>query len=85
MIRLEEWVDMVSMRKAGVSISAIARELGRAPSTISRELRRNLRPTGRYVPGIAHSYAVARRRRSRRNARIGPETWAVADRYLRMD
>ncbi len=73
------------MRKHGYSIRAIARELGRAPSTISRELRRNLRPSGRYVPDIAHSYATARRRRSRRNARIGPETWEVADRYLRMD
>jgi len=84
-ITLEERYAINVMRKQRYSIRAIARELGRAPSTISRELRRNLRPTGRYVPGIAHSYAVARRRRSRRNARIGPETWAVVDRYLRMD
>jgi transposase, IS30 family len=84
-ITLEERYAINVMRKQRYSIRSIARELGRAPSTISRELRRNLRPTGRYVPGIAHSYAVARRRRSRRNARIGPETWAVVDRYLRMD
>ena len=73
------------MRKHRYSIRAIARELGRAPSTISRELRRNLRPSGRYVPEIAHSYATARRRRSRRNVRITHETWQVVDRYLRMD
>jgi transposase, IS30 family len=84
-ITLEERYAINVMRKQRYSIRAIARELGRAPSTISRELRRNLRPTGRYVPDIAHSYATARRRRSRRNARIGPETWAVVDRYLRMD
>jgi IS30 family transposase len=84
-ITLEERYVINVMRRHRYSIRAIARELGRAPSTISRELRRNLRPTGRYVPDIAHSYATARRRRSRRNARIGPETWQVVDRYLRMD
>lgn len=84
-ITLEERYAINVMRKHRYSIRAIARELGRAPSTISRELRRNLRPTGRYVPAIAHSYATARRRRSRRNARITPETWQVVDRYLRMD
>jgi len=82
---LEERYAINVMRKQRYSIRAMARELGRAPSTISRELRRNLRPTGRYVPDIAHSYATARRRRSRRNARIGPETWTVVDRYLRLD
>ena len=84
-ITLEERYAINVMRKHHFSIRAIARELGRAPSTISRELRRNLRPSGYYVPGIAHSYAVARRRRSRRNARITTETWEVAERYLRMD
>jgi IS30 family transposase len=84
-ITLEERYAINALRKQRYSIRAIAREIGRAPSTISRELRRNLRPTGRYVPDIAHSYATARRRRSRRNARIGPETWAVVDRYLRLD
>jgi IS30 family transposase len=84
-ITLEERYAINALRKQRCSIRAIAREIGRAPSTISRELRRNLRPTGRYVPDIAHSYATARRRRSRRNARIGPETWAVVDRYLRLD
>jgi IS30 family transposase len=84
-ITLEERYAINALRKQRYSIRAIARELRRAPSTISRELRRNLRPTGRYVPDIAHSYATARRRRSRRNARITPETWTVVDRYLRHD
>lgn len=84
-ITLEERYAINAMRKQRYSIRAIAAEIGRAPSTVSRELRRNRRPSGRYVPGIAHSYAVARRRRSRRNARIGPEVWAAVDRYLRLD
>ena len=41
MIRLEEWVDIVSMRKAGVSISAIARELGVSRNTVKATLRRD--------------------------------------------
>jgi IS30 family transposase len=84
-ITLEERYAINVMRKQRYSIRSIANELGRAPSTVSRELRRNLRPSGRYVPGIAHSYAVARRRRSRRNARITPKIWEVVERYLRMD
>lgn len=84
-ITLEERYAINVMRKQRYSIRAIARELRRAPSTISRELARNRRPTGRYVPDIAHSYATARRRRSRRNARITPETWTVVDRHLRLD
>lgn len=84
-ITLEERYAINVLRKQRYSIRAIAREIGRAPSTISRELRRNRRPTGRYVPDIAHSYATARRRRSRRNARIGAEVWTIVDRYLRLD
>lgn len=68
-ITLEERYAINVMRKHHYSIRAMARELGRAPSTISRELRRNLRPSGRYVPDIAHSYATARRRRSRASSR----------------
>ncbi len=41
MIRLEEWVDIVSMHKAGVSISAIARELGISRNTVKATLRRD--------------------------------------------
>ncbi len=46
-ITLEERYAINVMRKQRYSIRAIARELGRAPSTISRELRRNVRWRGR--------------------------------------
>jgi len=45
---------------AGESTRSIARQLGRAPSTISRELRRN-RGNGRYGPHTAQRRAVRRR------------------------
>ncbi|MGW2156848.1 IS30 family transposase [Nonomuraea sp. NPDC001699] len=46
------------------AIREIARELGRAPSTISREIRRNRHPTGgQYRPHAAQARADARRPR----------------------
>lgn len=41
MLRLEEWVDIVSMRKAGISISEIARTLGVSRNTVRAHLRRD--------------------------------------------
>src|SRR3954470_1482953 len=49
----------------GESIRAIARELGRAPSTISREIARNSDPDGRYRPHHAEHAARSRTRRPR--------------------
>ena len=60
------------MKSMGQSLRAIARKLGRSASTISREVRRNADPgTGGYWLDKAHSYAVARRRRSRRGTHFG--------------
>ena len=47
----------------GMSASLIARELGRAVSTISRELRRNAHSTSGYRPFHAHALAAGRRHR----------------------
>jgi IS30 family transposase len=51
----------------GVGVREIARRLRRAPSTISRELRRNLRAgdRGRYDAGLAHARAREQARRRR--------------------
>lgn len=51
------------LHRAGLSMRAIAVELGRAPSTISRELARNATTSRGYLPHGAHRASVQRRRR----------------------
>jgi transposase, IS30 family len=66
-----------SQRARNVSFRQIARDLGRSPSTVSREFKRNLRPSGYYAAFVAHSYATARRRRSRKKSHFPPECWIL--------
>jgi len=40
-IRLEEWVDIVSLHRQGISIKAIAKRLGVSRNTVRRALRRD--------------------------------------------
>ena len=47
-------------RVSGLSMRAIAAQLGRSPSTISRELRRNREPAGGYLASSAHAMAYHR-------------------------
>ena len=69
-LSLEERLQIADLHLAGASMRAIAIQLGRAPSTISRELRRNgpapaagrARRTG-YAPYAAHKRAGLRARR----------------------
>ncbi len=49
------------LRKAGMSLRAIAQEVGVHFSTVSRELRRNATESG-YSPGIAHQKSETRRK-----------------------
>lgn len=53
------------LQLGGTSIRQIAAALGRAPSTISRELRRNTVGRGGYLPHTAHRASVKRRERPR--------------------
>jgi IS30 family transposase len=73
-LSLAEREEIALGRAQGLSIRAIAARLGRAPSTVSRELRRNrtIRQTGRgrgscsgirYRAGLAQTKAEARARR----------------------
>ncbi|WP_434812411.1 IS30 family transposase, partial [Microbacterium sp. bgisy189] len=61
----EERVQIADLASRGVGPTAIAKILGRTPSTISRELRRNLHSSGQYRPFHAHATAASRRRRTR--------------------
>jgi len=67
-LSLEERLQIADLHLAGASRRAIAAQLGRAPSTISRELRRNGPVAGRagrarYAPYAAHKRAGLRARR----------------------
>jgi IS30 family transposase len=64
----EERHELARLRDAGCSIREIGRRMGRSPSTISRELRRNLDPrTKHYFPERAHRLAWERQRRAKRS------------------
>lgn len=84
-ITLEERYAIMAFKRQRLSIRAIARELGRSPSTISRELRRNRRPSGLYNPDVAHSYTVARRKRSRRNTHFSRDEWILVEHLVCLD
>ncbi len=61
----DERIAISDLRRTGSTVRAIAAELSRSPSTISRELRRNADPVGRYRPSDAHRSAAQRRSRHR--------------------
>lgn len=73
-LSLEEREQIRDFSRAGSSIRDIARSLGRPPSTISGEIRRNLSTPGIYHPYAAHRKAVNRRPRPkpRKLATSGP-------------
>src|SRR5680860_1091963 len=56
----DERVLIADRVRAGVSLRAIGRELGRPASTVSREVRRNRDEAGRYRPFTANRMALRR-------------------------
>ena len=69
----EDRVTLASLRQQNVSMRAIARQLQRAPSTISRELQRNSPPSG-YASVSAQCLALKRRRAGRATIKLHPES-----------
>jgi transposase, IS30 family len=65
-LSLEERIEIYRLHAGGISQNQIAAALGRAASTISRELKRNSKPTkvwaGGYEPVRAQQLAERRRR-----------------------
>src|SRR4051794_35281484 len=73
-LELEERERLAALKAEGLSLRAIARALGRAASTVSRELRRNALPKGGYLPVHAEGCYLARRQRPavlERDERLG--------------
>ncbi len=63
-LSVEERITIADLHREGRSVRAIARELGRDPSTVSRELIRNAHPgSGAYRPHAAQARAEYRRAR----------------------
>ena len=63
-LSVDERLVIADLHREQRSIRAIARELGRSPSTISRELRRNAHPnSGAYRPWAAQQRSARRRAR----------------------
>lgn len=80
----EERYSITGLQRVGFSQAEIARQMGRSPSTISRELRRNSTThDGRYRAEKAHKYASARRRRARRRSWFSPAQWQRVESLLR--
>ena len=69
---LDERIELFRHHDAGTAPSEIARIMGRHPSTIGRELRRNSLPKAGYKPASADRMAFSRRRRSSRIERLNP-------------
>src|ERR687894_2987421 len=73
-LTLDERERLAVLKAEGLGLRAIAARLGRAASTISRELRRNALPRGGYLP--VHAEGCYRERRQRpavleRDERLG--------------
>lgn len=64
-LSLAEWTMMCDLRREKKALRQIAQAIGRSPSTVSRELRRNADQSGRYLPHTAERIATKRRPRPR--------------------
>ena len=68
----DERYEIARLREQGLSVRQVAARLGRAPSTVSRELARNSDPrAGHYMPERAHQLAWARQRRPKASKLAG--------------
>jgi transposase, IS30 family len=72
----DERYSITAQLRSGHSQADIARALGRSPSTISRELSRNVtHHDGKYRAAKAQQYSTARRRRCRRGPHFSTAQW----------
>jgi len=79
----EERVALAALKLQGHSLRGIARQLGRSPSTLSREVRRNATAAG-YASAPAQKRFEQRRQSARPRARLDPDgpLWPVVSHLL---
>jgi transposase, IS30 family len=81
-----ERYTLAALHVQGFNQAEIARHLGRHPSSISRELKRNsTRYDGAYRPLKANERTNGRRSRSRRNRHFGPNDLRLVEELIRED
>ena len=73
---------LAALRKRGSSAAAIARQLGRHPSTMAREIKRNQCNDGAYRASKANRRTRGRRSRSRCNRRFNPQDFRLVESLL---
>jgi len=78
----EERYYISSQRARNVSFWQIAKDLGRTPSTVSRDFKRNLCPSDYYAAFVAHSYATARCWKFHKKSHFPPECWILIYSFL---
>jgi transposase, IS30 family len=85
-LNIEERSALAVLRTQGLGVGEIAAALLRHRTTLWRELKRNASThDGRYRASRANEYAVARRRRSRRNKHFEPAQLAQVEDLLRQE
>jgi IS30 family transposase len=85
-LSLEERKRIKELLSQSKGVNVIAKELNRAPSTISREIKQTVGDADVYYPAIAHM-ASLRRQKSRRldKRKIGTVLSSLIDKYLMID
>ena len=76
-VTLDERCEMAPLQATGQSIRQLAAPLDRAPSTVTRELKRHRAPAGEYKPVYADQQVRARRWRGSRLERNAPRRTQV--------
>ena len=79
----EERYQIHSLKRQGISQARIAAELGRSPSTLSRELARNASAHG-YKPAQAQCSADVRQSQRRNARQFSTTEWQLVEIYLRL-
>lgn len=81
----EQRYAIFALRQKGKSNAEIARTINVSPSTVSRELRRNLTPRSKYVWNKAQVMADARKRRSPGNRAVADALRWRVEQYIRQE
>ena len=84
-LQSEDRVTIASLKQQNYSVRAIARQLRRSPTTISRELQRNGNPSG-YGSAQAQCRSLQRRRLGRPAIKLHPDSilWHLVVHLLRL-